>query len=272
MWELGKPAESELLRRLRLPADDEEHMPPAEEPQLTKEELALLERWVAAGASPTKTLAELNLPPELAATAVTLGERLRALVQSGAAAEAVPEADPAEVARTRAALAPAVAELQRRFPGALTYESRSSAALHFTAAGLGLAFGDAELASLAAVQEAMAVLDLSGTSVTDAAAATLAKFTRLRVLRLAFTRVGDGTLTALAPLARLEVLVLHTSAVTPAGVAAAKALGSLRKLHAGDGAVAAAARELGLPAVDSGGAGLELPEPVPEKPEKPAAK
>jgi hypothetical protein len=46
----GDPAASELLRRLRLPIEDEEHMPPPDEPQPDAAELARLEAWIQAGA------------------------------------------------------------------------------------------------------------------------------------------------------------------------------------------------------------------------------
>ncbi len=40
------PGNSEVLRRIRLPIDDEAHMPPPEKKQLTAEEIALFEGWV----------------------------------------------------------------------------------------------------------------------------------------------------------------------------------------------------------------------------------
>lgn len=46
----GSPQASELVRRLRLPASDEEHMPPEGKPQLSAEEMAAVEAWIAAGA------------------------------------------------------------------------------------------------------------------------------------------------------------------------------------------------------------------------------
>jgi len=48
----GRAAESELVRRMRLPLDDEDHMPPAKKPQHAPDELAALERWIDAGARP----------------------------------------------------------------------------------------------------------------------------------------------------------------------------------------------------------------------------
>jgi hypothetical protein len=45
----GKPEASELLRRVKLPRDDEEAMPSDEGPGLTPAEIIALERWIAAG-------------------------------------------------------------------------------------------------------------------------------------------------------------------------------------------------------------------------------
>jgi mono/diheme cytochrome c family protein len=45
----GKPAESLLVERIKLPAADDERMPPQGDP-LTEHEVALLEKWIASGA------------------------------------------------------------------------------------------------------------------------------------------------------------------------------------------------------------------------------
>jgi len=46
----GKPEESELLRRVRLPREDDETMPLGDDPGLSVAEIASLEKWIAAGA------------------------------------------------------------------------------------------------------------------------------------------------------------------------------------------------------------------------------
>lgn len=46
----GRPEQSELLRRVKLPRDDDEAMPADDGPGLTPAEIAALERWIAAGA------------------------------------------------------------------------------------------------------------------------------------------------------------------------------------------------------------------------------
>ncbi|MBL8749064.1 MAG: hypothetical protein JNK78_07890 [Planctomycetes bacterium] len=46
----GKPDDSPMLTHCELPLDHDDHMPPEEKPQPTKEELAALRAWIAAGA------------------------------------------------------------------------------------------------------------------------------------------------------------------------------------------------------------------------------
>lgn len=46
----GKPASSDLLRRVRLPSSDDDYMPSDGEKPLTPEEIRTIERWVEAGA------------------------------------------------------------------------------------------------------------------------------------------------------------------------------------------------------------------------------
>lgn len=46
----GKPDASELLRRVKLPRDDDEAMPAGDGPGLTPTEIAVLEKWIAGGA------------------------------------------------------------------------------------------------------------------------------------------------------------------------------------------------------------------------------
>lgn len=46
----GNPGKSELLRRVKLPRDDEEAMPSDDGPGLTPGEISALERWIATGA------------------------------------------------------------------------------------------------------------------------------------------------------------------------------------------------------------------------------
>lgn len=245
----NKPGESLLLQRLRLPASEDEHMPPSDKPQPAPEEIELLARWVEQGASRTAALSELKLTPKLAAAAAQLPEKLGALTKSES--EPIWELDEAAVKAARAPLAAKVAELQHRFPGALTYESRTAATLNFNAVSFGHDFGDRELAELAPIGAQVVLLDLSGTGVTDQAASTWKAFSQLRVLRASFTALGDATVAALQGLLKLESVTLHATRVSAASVAALGKIPSLRVLRLGETTAAAAAREAKLPVAES---------------------
>lgn len=59
----GDAAKSSFVQRLLLPADHDDHMPPAGKPQLTVAEMALLKWWVETGAPENRTPAGLPPPP-----------------------------------------------------------------------------------------------------------------------------------------------------------------------------------------------------------------
>ena len=62
----GHKSESELLRRILLPADDEKHMPPVERVQITGQEIRLIAWWIEAGASADLKIAEAVWPDSVA--------------------------------------------------------------------------------------------------------------------------------------------------------------------------------------------------------------
>jgi len=241
----GKPGESILLQRLRLPLDDDEHMPPSDQPQPAPAEIALLTRWIERGASATSSVAELALPADLAAAAAELPTKLGGAPK--AEADPVWEFDPAAVKQVRAPLAAKVVELQRRFPGALSYESRTATTLCFAAAAFGRQFGDRELALLAPLGPQLVELDVSATAVTDRTAAVWREFAALRTLRASFTELGDETVAALSTLTKLESLTLTGTKVGPASVAAFRRLPVLRVLRLAGTPAQTAAIEAKLP-------------------------
>ena len=63
----GKSGESDLVRRIALPADDDDHMPPKDKPQVTDKELAVLKWWIDSGAKNDVKVAASNPPAELKA-------------------------------------------------------------------------------------------------------------------------------------------------------------------------------------------------------------
>lgn len=61
----GKPDESSVIKRLSLPKDDDDAMPPEDKPQPTAQEIALIKWWVTAGADGALKVKDAQLPDDL---------------------------------------------------------------------------------------------------------------------------------------------------------------------------------------------------------------
>jgi uncharacterized membrane protein len=234
LFKPADPSVGPLVRRIDLPVDAKEHMPPSGKPQLSDDELTLLEWWVGAGAPHDKTVAAVDPPPTVAdILSVRLG---------GAPPE--PPPDRALVLGRIPALAAQLHVLIRSL-------SPDGPWIEVNARPAGKAFGDAELGELAPVAAAVQWLDLSGTGVTDAGLAALAPMRHLERLHLDLTRVTDAGLARLAPLRRLAYLNLRGTGVTDAGIASLRDLPRLRSLYLWQtAATPAAAQALGEALVD----------------------
>ncbi len=216
----GDPGSSLVLTRIRLPEDDEEHMPPEGKKDIEEHELVLLDWWVAEGAPEKARLSEMKATDAVRAALAKLG-----------AAAVKQEAPQARAAGPDPQLDARVAALRKEFPATLDYEYRGSGQLVFTAAGMRAKFGDEQLAKLVPVMPAMVSMDLSGTVVTAKGLRALSGASSLRMLRLAETGVGDEVMDTLAGLQSLESLNLFGTKVSGAGVSRLATLGKLRKLY-----------------------------------------
>jgi Planctomycete cytochrome C len=197
----GNPKASELITRIALPAGDDRAMPPEGKTPLSPDEVTVMRLWIAAGASPTMKPSSIKGAPRLVAEVK------------------FPELDPSAARQLRAPLAGEVARLSARFPGLVGYESRNSAGLELNAALGGSAFTDSDLKAFLPLRSRILRIDLSGTSVTDASAQTLAQMTSLKTLRLANTRIGDAMLSALAEIKSLKSLTITGTRATKSALA-----------------------------------------------------
>lgn len=221
----GNVQGSDLFRRITLPVGHDDFMPKEGKRPLSVEQVKLIELWIVAGASSTLAVDAMRGAPGGAAP------------PSEAVEVQFEEIDAAAVAKLRAADISAVAELQKRFPNILDYESRGSADLHLNASLLGAKFGDSDLAALAPLAKRITIADLSRTAITDRSATAIAAMTRLRVLRLMNTGITDATLEALGRLDRLESLNVFGTHVTPAVLATVAGLPKLAHFYAGQTAI-----------------------------------
>ncbi len=61
----GKPDESSVIKRIALPMDHDDKMPPSDKPQPTDKEVGLLKWWIAQGADAQKKNKDVQVPAEL---------------------------------------------------------------------------------------------------------------------------------------------------------------------------------------------------------------
>lgn len=208
----GKPDDSEVVRRINLPADDEDVMPAKGGP-LTAEQQELVRRWVAEGAEWPAT-GDQFLAKELAAR--VLPKITFELPAVDAAGQAAIDAAVAELKELGAVVQPVAADTQ---------------ALDANLSLLRDKVGDAQLALLVPLAPRLVWLDISRTAATDAGFAHVGKLTQLRRLQAASTAAGDAAIVHLAPLARLEHVNLHGTRVTDRGLAGLAGIATLRRLY-----------------------------------------
>jgi len=220
----GNVQGSDLFRRITLPPGHDDFMPKEGKRPLSADQVKLIELWIGAGASGTLPLDAIKGAP----------------AGSGASTVAevtFEEIDNAAVTKLRAGIAPAVAQLQKRFPSILDYESRGSANLILNASILGPTFADSDLEIFAPLAGNITVADFSRTAITDRSAVAIAAMKRLRVLRLMHTGITNTTAQALGSLDQLESLNVFDTRVTPAALSTIARLPRLAHLYAGQTAI-----------------------------------
>ncbi len=214
----GKPAESTLLKRLRLPLHEKEHMPPEGKPQPAPDQISLVQWWIDAGAPTDKKIALLKPPA-----------RILRLLQTryGEPATVANKVMPKPLTQVR----PLMEKIADELNIAVTTLSPNEPWLQCNASIAGTNFGDAELAKLTPVAANLRWLDLAGTKVSDAGLAQIAAMPNLVRLHLERTSISDAGLARLASLAELEYLNLYGTDITDSGLAQLQILPKLKQLY-----------------------------------------
>ena len=219
----GDPNNSKLFQRISSPHGSDNVMPPPGRTPLSADQIKLIGAWISAGAPANSTADTVKSAP----------------VTAHPAAEVTfTEIDEAAVAKQRAPFADALANLDKRYPDVIAYESRGSAKLTINASLMSSKFGDDDLAQLKPLYDQIVDADFSNTAITDRSASNLAAMKHLRTLRLMRTKITDATVLALSGLSELESLNIFGTEVTPAALKAAEHLPELQHLYAGETKIA----------------------------------
>lgn len=221
------PEESELIKRMLLPEEDEHRMPPKEKTPLKESEIALFQWWVAQGADFSRKVGAFPQPGKIAAYLLALqgsgadGTGGGSGAGAGAGVSRLVPAGPVE-----AAAAKDLDALRAKKVVVIPVAAGSNyLSVNFLNA---VAITDKDLAMLLPLRRQLVWLKLGDQPVGDSGMAVVGQCAALTVLHLNGTRVGDKGLAALRSLHDLRLLNLVGTGVTAAGVVA---LDSLKRLE-----------------------------------------
>ena len=214
----GNATSSDMIKRIRLPEDHDDHMPPEGKRQVSDDELNLLIWWVDEGASFDKKVAEVNANDEVKSILASLVD---------------PDRQKSEVQKLLdSAINPVNEVTLAKFKQKGVMVSPLSNENHWLQADVAPGHpGDSLVKSFVTVGDQITWLNLGGTSTTDAALASLAGFKHLTRLHLGNTRVTDDGLKHLQGLPYLESLNLYGTQISDDGLLHLKGLKNLKKLY-----------------------------------------
>lgn len=208
----GSKEESLLVQRLLLDADHEHHMPPKGKPQLTHEELALIEAWVVSGADLDTRLALLPTDDTMRTLAVAIYGPLKSETYDFAAADAETIARLNTPYRIVTPLAQGSPALTVGFYGKASFTEQS-------------------LKELVPVGPQVVSMSLRGMPLSESDREVIGQFTNLRELVLNGTPVDDRWSETLAALPHLRTISLSGTNITEAGLVTLLAMPKLTHVY-----------------------------------------
>jgi hypothetical protein len=207
-----------MTRRLELPREHEDHMPPKEKSQLTDEQISLIHWWIESGASLDKKVKDLvqseKIKPALLALQKTEEKKLPADVPP----TPVEKADEAAIKKLKDTGVVVIPIAQN---------SNYLVADFITARKL----TGKEIELLLPLKKQLVWLKLGNTLTGDSAMTTIGKLTNLMRLQLDHTNITDKGLGELRTLDNLRYLNVVGTKVTAAGLIELKDLKNLRSLY-----------------------------------------
>jgi len=210
---IGNPENSEIIRRLHLPLDDEEHMPPDGKKPLNDIEVEILERWIALGASDTLRLDHLENSEPLA-------DLVKGLM----------EPDPME----KWAKLPRIADSTLRNLSS-DYLTINRIASNTDALSIDVfmppEYDSKPITDLKRVADNIVELDLSGLPISKEEMGLIASCKNLEWLEIDKTPVSDNDIDTLRTLTKLQTLKIFETGISDQSLSVFKGLKDLKNLY-----------------------------------------
>jgi hypothetical protein len=220
----GNPKDSDMYRRINLPATDKDAMPAEEKMPLTEGQKAIIGWWIQSGAKSNVLFGDEPIPPDV---------QLAINVQLGLPSTTVVSAPgkPDEIPGPPIKVNPQILE---RLAGAgfmARQNTLSDERLAVSSISPGAQFSADQLERLAGSGAKVGDLVLERAGLTDSSAPSLAKLQDLARLRLDNNKFTDKGIAALATLKKLEYLNIYGNpAVTDASIATLAQMPALREV------------------------------------------
>jgi uncharacterized membrane protein/mono/diheme cytochrome c family protein len=216
----GKPDESDLIKRILLPQEAKNHMPPIEKPQLSKQDLKLLHWWVITGADFTKKVKELPQTEKIKPVLLALqsGELKEELKLSAIPSQAVEKADEKIIKQL----------FERGVAVTPVAKNSNYLSANFVAVD---SLTEKDLQLLIPLKKQLIQLKLGNSNITDANLETIAGLSSLTGLFLEKTAITDKGIMLLKNILQLQYLNLVGTKVTAKGLESLKDLKNIRQIY-----------------------------------------
>ena len=211
LWDTTQTDLGLLMRRIHLPEDEKEHMPPSGKPQLTDEEVVILEKWIKSGAGMNKKVTELAPTDTLRVLAY---KRLKASSEEKYDFAAADEATIKKLNNANRVIYPVALKspaLVINFYNSPYFDSK-------------------QLDELNEIKQQIVELNLSKMPVKDEDLKTISGFSNLRTLNLNYSSITGSTLNELKKLSNLKSLSLTGTPVTAKQLAILQDFPNLRSV------------------------------------------
>ena len=213
----GNAAESDMIKRILLPRNEEDHMPPKEKPQLKENEIEILHWWVSTGATFDRKTKELEQTEKIKPILLSLQKEVK---------KALPDVPVAPVAK---ADEKDIQKLKARGIVVLPV-AQSSNYLKANFVTVDSVHHD-DIVLLQQVKKQLVWLNLSGKRISDTVLRNVSNLTNLTRLQLDNTSITDKGLASLRSLVDLQYLNLVGTIITAQGILQLKNLPRLQAIY-----------------------------------------
>lgn len=230
--EIGKSAESELIKRILLPESNDDHMPPKGKNQISEDELSLLQWWIDNGATSDKKVSELIADDKIK---TILNKYSSSNVSSVASSNTIKQ-DKFEIEEKIISnkIEPINEKIKTEITKAgglilpFSHQSNYVEISFVNKSGL----TDAEFSELSKNKLSQVLwLRLSNTKISDASSSQFSNYSNLTRLYLENTSITDKTIDAIAQLQNLEYLNIVNTQISDNGLKKIASMKSLKKLY-----------------------------------------